>query len=73
MSDTIRIRVLHPGLPGHSVGDVVEVAVDSEGTPLEQFWRRRLKDAERDDCCEVVTPEALDEEPTAEWDEETQE
>lgn len=35
-------------------GTVVEVAADQHGTPLDQFWRRRLRDAQRDHCCEVV-------------------
>lgn len=41
---------------GHAVGAVVDVPVDADGTPLDKFWRRRLKDAKIDECVEVVKP-----------------
>lgn len=53
MSDTIRVRVNKP-IPPHGLGDVVPVPIDEHGTPLDQQWRRRLKDAETDGCCEIV-------------------
>jgi len=31
-------------VPGYDMDQVVEVAVDPEGTPLDFHWRRRLKD-----------------------------
>ena len=34
--------------------DIVSIKVDSDGVPLEKFWRKRLKDAETDNCVEVV-------------------
>ena len=55
MSDKIQIRVLGP-IPPHAKGDVVSVECDVEGTPLDIQWRRRLRDAETDNCCEVVRP-----------------
>ena len=33
---------------------VVSIATDENGTPLDQTWRRRLKDAEFDNCVELV-------------------
>lgn len=51
----IKIKV-NRRLPGYRVGQVVEVKADAEGTPLDQFWRRRLRDARMDGCCEVVAP-----------------
>lgn len=41
-------------LPGYTPGTVVTVETDEKGTPLESFWRRRLKDAEIDQSVEVV-------------------
>jgi hypothetical protein len=54
---TVRIQV-NKALPGHPVGKIVSVAADSEGTPLDLQWRRRLKDARIDNCCEIVAPVA---------------
>lgn len=55
---TICIQV-NGNLPGYAVGQEVRVAADNEGTPLDQFWRRRLKDAKTDKCCEVVNKRAV--------------
>ena len=41
-------------IPGYTVGQVVEVQCDERGTPLKEFWRRKLRDARLDECCEVV-------------------
>jgi hypothetical protein len=56
MRDMIRVKV-NKALPGYRVGQVVNVESSPEGTPLSEFWRRRLKDAEIDNCCEVVERE----------------
>ena len=32
----------------------VTVQTDSAGVPLERFWRNRIKDAEADNCVEIV-------------------
>lgn len=61
MSGTIRIKV-NGTIPGHVPGSIVKVAADEAGTPLELLWRRRLKDARVDNCCEVV-PEPRPEPP----------
>ena len=53
MSGTIRIKV-NGTIPGHPPGSIVKVAADEAGTPLERQWRRRLRDARVDSCCEVV-------------------
>jgi hypothetical protein len=37
-------------------GLIVNVLCDKSGTPLDIFWRRRLKDAKIDNCCEIVKP-----------------
>ncbi len=52
MSATIRVRANK--LPGVPPGHVFTIPADRYGVPLEEFWRRRFKDAETDNCCEVV-------------------
>lgn len=37
-------------------GLIVNVESDKNGNPIDVFWRRRLKDAEIDNCCEIVKP-----------------
>ena len=54
MSATIQIKV--NGVPGHLPGSVITLPADDHGTPLDEYWRRRLKDAKTDGCCEVVVP-----------------
>jgi len=42
------------GKEGHQVGEILTITVDSEGTPINRWWRDRLKDAAIDGCCEVI-------------------
>lgn len=53
MRGTIRIKV-NGTLPGYHKGQTVTVACDPEGIPFLEYWRRRLRDAKMDNCCEVV-------------------
>lgn len=54
--NTIKIRVLK-GLGKYKIGTTVTVNCDKAGSPMAKFWRKRLKDAKTDSCCEVyVTP-----------------
>lgn len=43
-------------IPGYDVGDVIRVKDDGKDPPQPKsmFWRRRLKDARSDKCCEIV-------------------
>lgn len=51
----MRIKIKVNGcIPPHEVGSTVDVEADDAGTPLDVQWRRRLKDAKTDNCCEVV-------------------
>lgn len=59
MGESIQIRVHR--VPGHESGKVIPVDVCEDGIPLSREWRRRLKDAKTDGCCEVVSPAPLDE------------
>lgn len=40
----------------HLPGQIILVDVDKNGVPLEKYMRRRLKDAKRDNCIELVIP-----------------
>lgn len=56
MANTIQLKVNVP-LLGVKAGDILKLECDSEGTPFDKFWRRRLIDAKTDNCCEIVQPE----------------
>ena len=49
----IKIKTNMP-LPGYPEGSVVPVPVDAAGIPINKFWRDRLRDAELDNCVEIV-------------------
>lgn len=53
----VAVRVLKP-FGKYSAGQVVQVAVDDNGQALELDWRRRIKDAQLDECC-VVEAESI--------------
>lgn len=55
---TIEIRVKH-GIAGRESGEVVKVEARENGDPEDLFWRRRLRDARVDGCCEVVEDEPV--------------
>lgn len=40
----------------HKPGTIIDVDCDENEIPLNHIWRRRLKDAEIDNCCEIVKP-----------------
>jgi hypothetical protein len=46
------VTVLKP-FSGFKPGKKLTIAVDDEGTALDPLWRRRIKDAETDQCCMV--------------------
>lgn len=53
-----KIRVVVRGtLPGYHPGQVVELATDEAGTPLEHYWRRRLRDAASDGGSVEILPD----------------
>lgn len=41
-------------LHGLKPGKQVIINVDADGIPLEQHWRRRLKDSASDGCIEII-------------------
>jgi hypothetical protein len=53
----IEIKILKD-MGQYKAGDLIRVTADEDGVPLDQFWRRRLKDSKDDSCCEIVMPAA---------------
>ena len=53
---TIKIK-LNVALKNHGSGSIIEIETDNEGTPIDIYWCRRLKDAEIDKCVEIVKEE----------------
>ncbi len=51
--NNIRIKVKKQ-MAHHFIGKIIHLPADKNGVPLDLFWRRRLKDAETDNCCEVI-------------------
>ena len=49
---------LNQSMAGYEAGREVTIQTDRSGVPLEKFWRRRLKDAETDNCVEVIKAKA---------------
>lgn len=41
---------VNKAMPGFKAGSVVTVEVDANGVPVDQFWRRRVRDAKIDNC-----------------------
>lgn len=64
MRDSIQIRVLK-NVGGYKADQLVRVPCDDRGKPMDVFWIRRLIEAKRDQCCEIV-PEPEDNTPTGE-------
>lgn len=50
---TIKIKINH-GIAGYNPGDTVDIDVKADGSPVLRYWRRRLKDSQRDNCIEIV-------------------
>jgi len=44
-------------LHGLKPGKQAEIQVDADGTPLDQHWRRRMKDSATDGCIAVIDKE----------------
>lgn len=46
--------VMKVDLGQHKKGDQILITVDEDGIPLDHYWRKRLKEAEKDGSCEIV-------------------
>lgn len=51
MKKRLKLNIAFRGYP---VGTVIGVDVNSDGMPVDPFWRRRVVDAEIDKCVEFV-------------------
>jgi len=49
----LKLRV---DLQKYKAGETIEVKDDGAGTPLDRYWRDRLKDSAIDNCVEIVKP-----------------
>ena len=47
----VKIKINKP-LKNYKVGDIINIEVDANSIPTDIYWRRRLKDAEIDNCIE---------------------
>ena len=45
---------LNTDLRGLKAGTTIGIKTDKDGTPLDRYWRNRMKDAPIDNCIEVV-------------------
>ena len=50
---TIQVKI-NKSFPPHQAGQIVRVPVNDFGTPIGKLWRDRLRDAETDQCVEIV-------------------
>ncbi len=51
---TRKLKINSDFISGYKKGDVVEIHVDSNNVPTNPFWRQRFKDAQQDNCCELI-------------------
>lgn len=70
--NTVKIKILNQSMKKLH-GEVVEVKADKHGSPVDRYWRNRIRDAERDGCVEVAKPKAKKPKPEAKPKEETTE
>lgn len=50
---TKQLKINKP-LAGHQAGSVISIKTDKQGTPIDRYWRDRMKDAKIDSCVEPV-------------------
>ena len=48
---------LNMDIAGHKKNRIIEV-LDRDGVPVDEFWRKRLKDSTIDNCIELVSEKA---------------
>lgn len=52
----MKVKILK-SFAGYKAGHVFPVEVDSDGVPVDKFWRRRLADSRADSCLEILPEE----------------
>lgn len=48
----IKSLQINKNVGGKVPGDVIQIKVDKEGTPIDRYWRDRVKDSSIDNCVE---------------------
>ncbi len=66
---TIALKV-NVNLPGCTKGTIIQVRSDADGTPLDKWWRDRLRDAEHDGCVSIVSTKVKQKSSTKEPEQE---
>jgi len=51
--------LLNADLANKKKGAIINIKVDKEGTPVDPYWRNRVKDSKMDNCVEFVDSEAI--------------
>lgn len=46
--------LLNTPMAGYEAGREIQVQTDRKGTPIDKFWRRRIRDAATDNCLTIV-------------------
>jgi len=59
---TIRLQINKP-LQGLQKGATIKLVADENSLPVDNYWRRRLKDADQDGCVEILASKKKVEEP----------
>ena len=54
---------INKAILNHVVGAIVRVPADDAGIPTDKFWRDRLRDADIDNCVEVVPDVSIKNKP----------
>lgn len=49
-----KLRINSDFVSGYKKGDIVDISVNTNDIPTDPFWRQRLKDAQQDNCCELI-------------------
>lgn len=52
MTKKVKFKV-NAAIGGKVAGQIVTLECDKAGTPLDSFWRRRLRDSASDNCMEL--------------------
>ena len=47
--------LLNTSLAGHQAGTKIPIKVDHKGTPIDRYWRDRIKDSKIDGCVEFAS------------------
>jgi hypothetical protein len=50
----IKALKLNTDLRGKKAGSIVRIKTDTNGVPLDHYWRNRLKDSKIDNCVELL-------------------